>query len=498
MKSHKEWSQLANSMEFISDAFIDGAFVPSVSGETFATINPATQEVLAEVASCQEADANIAVKAAKTAFRSGIWSHMPALQRKKLLQGFAQLIEEHSDTLCLLDTLDMGKPISDCVAFDIPNAVETFRWTAEGIDKLYGEISPTIENSLALITREPIGVVAAIVPWNYPLMMTSWKIAPALAAGNSVILKPSEKSPLSALYLAKLAKLAGIPDGVFNVLPGFGHTVGKALALHNDVDVITFTGSTGTAGKLMTYAGESNLKHVHLEAGGKSPCIIFADCDDLESAAAGAALGIFSNQGEVCIATSRLLVEESIKDDFMPLFIEQAKKYLPSDPLNPTTTMGPLVDQEHLKSVMKFIETGKREGAKLIFGGSSMSVSGSKKHNALEPTIFIESSQDMCIVQEEIFGPVVAMSCFSTWEEAISLANDSKYGLGAGIWTSNLKKAHRTARNIQSGMVWVNNWAGNDTTTPFGGMKQSGNARDKALHSIEKYTEIKSTWIDLN
>ena len=495
MNSYAQWQQQADSIEFINNAFINGEFVAAQSGETFTSINPATGKVLAEVASCQTEDVDLAVSAGKAAFQAGSWSRITNAERKRILLKFADLIEAHSETLGLIDTLDMGKPISDTIGFDLPNTVETFRWSAEAIDKIYGEISPTANTSMALMTREPVGVVAAIVPWNYPLMMVSWKIAPALAAGNSVILKPSEKSPLSALFLASLAKQAGIPDGVFNVLPGFGHTAGKALALHNDVEVITFTGSTKVAGLLMGYAGQSNLKRTWLEAGGKSPCIIFADCEDLEAAAFAAAFGIFSNQGEVCIATSRILVEESIKDKFISLLIEQANKFIPGDPLNPDALMGAIVDQQHLDSIVTHIESGIEEGASLIYGGKKVAVNGVNGY--VEPTIFADVEQSMAIVQNEIFGPVVAIKSFSSWEEAVSLANDSKYGLGAGIWTDNLKKAHKTAREMQAGMVWINNWAGSDTTTPFGGVKQSGNSHDKSLHSLEKYTELKTTWIDL-
>jgi len=496
MNSYAQWQQKADAMAFISHAFINGEFVPALSEATFSCVNPATGKILAEVASCQSEDVDVAVKAAKTVFQAGIWSRMANAERKKILLKFADLIEAHSETLGLIDTLDMGKPISDCMGFDLPNTVETFRWSAEAIDKIYGEISPTANSSMALMTHEPIGVVAAIVPWNYPLMMASWKIAPALAAGNSVILKPSEKSPLSVLFLASLAKQAGMPDGVFNVLPGFGHTAGKALALHNDVEVITFTGSTKVAGLLMGYAGQSNLKRTWLEAGGKSPCIIFADCDDLEAAACSAAFGIFSNQGEVCIATSRILVEASIKDKFIKLLVEQANKFIAGDPLNPDTLMGAIVDKAHLDSIVSHIESGVLEGASLIYGGKKVTVNGVCGY--VEPTIFSDVEQDMGIVENEIFGPVVAIKSFTTWQEAVDLANDSKYGLGAGIWTDNLKKAHKTAREIQAGMVWINNWAGSDSTTPFGGMKQSGNARDKSLHSLAKYTELKTTWIDLS
>lgn len=493
MNCYQYYQEKAAALNVIDKAFIDGQFVSSISKQTFACINPATQEVLAEVVSCDHHDADLAVASARKAYQSGVWSRLAPVERKTILLKLADLIEENAEEFALLDTLDMGKPIADSSGFDVPTTIACLRWSAEAADKVYGEIAPTAPSALALITREPIGVVSAIVPWNYPLMMACWKIAPALAAGNSVILKPSEKSPLSALLLAKLSKEAGVPDGVFNVLPGFGHSVGKALALHMDVDVIAFTGSTHTAGLLMKYAGESNLKRVWLEAGGKSPCIVYEDCEDLEKAAAAVAMGIFSNQGEVCIATSRLLVQASIKEQFLALVIEQAKTYIPADPLDPNTNMGPVVDEQHLHSIRAHIMKAQQQGANLVLGTPQVPLNTGCYIN---PIIFTVTNNNLAIVQEEVFGPVLAVSSFGDIDEAMELANDCKYGLAAGIWTNDLNKAHKTARELQAGMVWINNWGGGDASTPFGGIKQSGNGRDKSLHSVEKYTELKTTWID--
>jgi len=403
----------------------------------------------------------VAVKQARLAFESGVWSQMHPRERKKVLLKLAQLIEAHQDEFALLDTLDMGKSISEMVNIDVPDTVDCFQWTAECIDKVYGEIAPTGEDTLALISHEPVGVVACITPWNYPLMMASWKVAPALAAGNSVILKPSEKSSLSALKLAELATEAGIPAGVFNVLPGFGHTAGKALALHMDVNVLVFTGSTRVAGMLMEYAGQSNLKRVWLEAGGKSPNLIFADCDDIEKAANASAAAIFTNQGEVCIACSRVYVEKSIKDEFLAALIKASEKYQPGNPLDPATTMGPMVDKQQLDTVNHYIESAQQQGGNVVLGGMADYQNGQGFY--AKPTIVDAAHNEMTFVKEEIFGPVLAVCEFETEAEAIALANDSQYGLGAAIWTANLSRAHRVSRQVQSGMVWVNTWGEGDS-----------------------------------
>jgi acyl-CoA reductase-like NAD-dependent aldehyde dehydrogenase len=495
MKTYQEWQALRSSLVLPNQAYINGAFVAAQSGETFDCINPSDESLLAQVASCDAADVDLAVMAAQTSFRSGVWSEMAPGKRKRILQKWADLLEQHQDELALIDTLDMGKSISEMVNIDVPDSLDCLRWSAECIDKLYGEIAPTNSQNLALISREPLGVVAIITPWNYPLMMVMWKIAPALAAGNSIILKPSEKSPLSALRIAQLATQAGVPDGVFNVLPGFGYTAGKALALHHGVGTLAFTGSSRVAGMLMQYAGQSNMKRVWLEAGGKSPCLVFDDCKDIKAAAKGAATAIFTNQGEVCIACSRVYVHHSIKDAFMAELLLAAREYVPGDPLNPSTKMGPLVDKNQFEVVSGFIQSAIEEGAKLELGGVPEYQTG--QGFFMSPTIFSEANHQMRFVQEEIFGPVLAVMSFDTEEEAVALANDSKYGLGAAIWTNDLSRAHRVSRRLESGMVWVNTWGDGDTTVPFGGVKASGNGRDKSWHALEKYTEIKNTWIRL-
>ena len=495
MKSHTEWADFSQSLSLPSQAYINGRFCAAISGDTFDCINPTNEALLTTVASCDTADVDVAVTAAKAAFESGVWSIMAPRERKNILLKWADLVAQHQDELAALDTLDMGKSISEMLAIDLPDSIDCIRWTAECIDKLYGEIAPIGGNNLALITREPVGVVAAITPWNYPLMMAVWKLAPALAAGNCVILKPSEKSPLSVLRLAQLATEAGVPDGVLNVLPGFGHTAGKALALHQDVQVLTFTGSTKVAGLLMQYAGQSNLKRVWLEAGGKSPCLVFDDCQDIERAANTAATAIFTNQGEVCIACSRLYVQKNIKPAFTKALLAASKKYRPNDPLNPNTTMGPMVDENQLNNVAHYVRSALDEGGVVLTGGIPNHTAG--QGFFVEPTIIDQARNDMTFVQEEIFGPVLALIEFDTEAEAIALANDSRYGLGASLWTDNLSRAHRVSRQLASGMVWVNTWGDGDTTVPFGGIKASGNGRDKSLHALEKYTELKTTWIHL-
>ena len=493
MKSYSQWQLNADQLKFNTKAFIGGHFVEAQDESTFACINPANKQHIADITRCGEHEVEQAVRCARTVFELGEWSRFSPSKRKKILLRLAQLIEENSDELALLDTLDMGKPIAETTGFDLPATIDVIRWTAESIDKVYGDIAPTGEEALALISREPIGVVAAIVPWNYPLMMAVWKIAPALAMGNSVLLKPSEKSSLSAIRLAELVQEAGIPDGVFNVLPGEGHITGKALALHNDIDVLAFTGSTSVGKQLLVYAGQSNMKRVWLETGGKSPVIVFADCADLQAAAAGVALGIFNNQGETCIATSRLLLEESIRDEFLALLKVEAAHYVPSDPLDPATVIGPLVDESHDRCVQQFIRSGLDEGASLLLDQTPDNPDGYYQ----SPTIFCDTNADMSIVRDEIFGPVLAVDTFSDWQQAIDKANDSDYGLGAGVWTNNINKAHQSSRALNAGMVWINNWAGGNSATPFGGIKQSGNGRDKSLHALEKYSELKSVWVAL-
>ncbi|MGS0939251.1 aldehyde dehydrogenase [Pseudomonas luteola] len=490
-----EWEQRFQSLTIEGRAFIQGEYCDAASGETFDCISPVDGRFLAKVASCDVADADRAVASARATFESGVWSRMAPVKRKAIIIRFADLLEQHAAELGLLETLDMGKPISDSYHIDIPLSARALRWNGEAIDKIYDEVAATAHDELGLVTREPVGVVAAIVPWNFPLMMACWKLGPALATGNSVVLKPSEKSPLTAIRIAQLAIEAGIPAGVLNVLPGYGHTVGKALGLHMDVDTLVFTGSTRTAKQLMVYAGESNMKRVWLEAGGKSPNIVFADAPDLEEAAKAAASGIAFNQGEVCTAGSRLLVERSIKDQFLPLVINALKTWKPGHPLDPETNVGALVDTQQLNTVLGYIEAGHADGAQLVAGGKrTLEETGGVY---VEPTIFDGVSNAMKIAQEEIFGPVLSVITFDTAEEAIKIANDTQYGLAAAVWTRDISKAHLTAKALRAGSVWVNQYDGGDMTAPFGGFKQSGNGRDKSLHAFDKYTEIKATWIKL-
>ena len=491
--THAEWQALAGSLTFETRAFVDDRFVDAVSGETFSSINPATGETLAEVASCDAADAERAVEHARAAFERGEWSRLAPGKRKAVLLKLADLMAAHKHELALLDTLDMGKPVTSALG-DMAGAIGCLRHQAESIDKLYGEVAPTGEESLGMVLREPLGVVASIVPWNFPLMMTAWKIAPALAAGNSVILKPSEKSPLSALRLAQLAKEAGLPRGVFQVLPGFGHTVGKALALSMDVDCLAFTGSTQVGKQLMQYAGQSNLKRVYLECGGKSPNLVFADCKHLDAVAKHAAAAIFHNQGEVCIAGSRLLVENAIREQFVDKVLAAAERMQPGDPLDPASFMGAIVDETQHRRILDYIRQGVEEGAQLRSGGQALERPG----YFISPTVFDGVTPQMTIGREEIFGPVLAVFGFDSEEQAVAMANDSDYGLAAGLWSQDIDRIMRVTRRLQSGQVFVNNWAGGDQTMPFGGVKQSGNGRDKSHHSLAEYSSLKSVWISLD
>jgi gamma-glutamyl-gamma-aminobutyraldehyde dehydrogenase len=476
--------------------FIDGNYVDAVSGGRFTTVNPANGNVLAEMSEGTAEDIDRAVASARRAFKSGCWSRLAPRERMDILYAFADLVDAHSEELATLETLDMGKPIADVVAEDLPAVIGTIRFMAEGIDKIEGSVTNTENDAMHLVIREPLGVVGCISPWNYPLLMATWKIAPALAAGNTVVLKPAEQSPMSCLRLAELFVRAGGPPGVFNVVNGMGETAGKSLALHNDVAKISFTGSTEVGKLIMQYAGQSNMKRVGLECGGKSPQVFMADLPDMESAVDAAYNGIFANMGEVCSAGSRLLVERPIYAEFIERFITEGQHaYAPGDPLDPETNMGPLVDRGAQQRVLGLIESGRQEGATLHFGGDAP---GALEDGAfVNPTLFGDVSNDMTIARQEIFGPVASVIPFDGPEEAIAIANDTIYGLAAGVWTRDINKAFRLVKNIEAGVIWVNAYEDGDMTQPFGGYKQSGHARDKCMESLKSYTQSKSAWIRL-
>ncbi len=488
-----DWAALAAKANYPHQAFINGKNVDSVSGKTEATINPATGEVIANIADCSPEDADIAVQNARDTFESGVWSQMAPGERKEILLRWAQLIEDNLEEMALFECVDAGKPISDTYGIDVPGAIKTIRWTAEAIDKVYEEIAPTSHDTIALVTRLPLGVVLAIVPWNFPLSTTAWKLAPALATGNSVILKPDPKTPLTALRIAQLATEAGLPDGVLNVLPGDGINLGKHLSLHNDIDGQTFTGSTNVGKLLQQYSGQSNLKRTFLELGGKSANIVFNDAN-LEEAAEMAAVAGFYNSGQTCTAGTRLLIQEDIYDKFLEMVIEHAKSWKEGHTFG-GCSMGAIINQGQLDTIQRYVQIGKEEGARLVLGGNvTQTETGGFFHEA---TIFADVDNNMRIAQEEIFGPVMSVIKFKDEADAIRIANDSPYGLAGAVWSQNINTALKVAAGVRTGTMGVNNYFGGDITVPFGGFKESGNGRDKSLHAMDDYTELKTTWIQL-
>ena len=494
--THQDWQDRAARLDIATGLFIDGQYVAALAGETFDCVNPATGALLARMARGQAADVDRAVASGLAAWRDGRWAKQAPRARADVLLKWADLVEAHSEELALLETLDMGKPISDMLNIDLPEVLKTIRYFAECIDKIEGSVTHTDASALHTITHEPLGVVGAITPWNYPMLMAVWKLAPILAAGNCVVLKPAEQAPLTCTRLAQLFVDAGGPAGVFNVVNGMGAEAGKALALHMDVDKITFTGSTAVGKLLLGYAGQSNMKRVALETGGKSPQIFMPDLYDFDAAVDRAVGGILDNAGQVCNAGSRLLVHRSIHDRFVARFVERAAAlYQPGDPLDPATTMGPLASQAQRANVQARITRALEQGATQALPALPAGLNAAGAYVA--PTLFTHVRQDMAIAQEETFGPVASVQAFDTEAEAIALANDSVYGLAASVWTADLKTAHRMSAALQAGVIWVNCFGDGDMTQPFGGYKQSGNSRDKHKDSLLSYLQTKSTWISL-
>jgi gamma-glutamyl-gamma-aminobutyraldehyde dehydrogenase len=479
-----------------TQAFIDGAFRDAISGETFETENPATGEVITSVAAGNAADIDLAVRAARRAFEDGRWSRLAPADRKKVLLRFADLVEAASDELATLDAIEAGKPITDTRDVDLPETVKTLRWYAEAIDKVFDAVAPTGPEALGLIVREPIGVVGAVVPWNFPILMAMWKVAPCLAAGNSMIVKPSRLSSLSAIRLGELAAEAGVPDGVLNVVPGPGGGAGAALGRHMDVDKVTFTGSTEVGRLFLQYSAESNLKEVTLECGGKSPALVLASAPDLDLVTEQVLFGALMNMGENCSCGSRLIVHRSVQDELVERLAAGLAAWPVGDPLDPATRIGPMIEKPHLDKVMGYIERGRSEGARVAAGGSRILEDSGGYFVA--PTIFDGVDNDMTIAREEIFGPVLSTIAFETEEEGVRLANETSFGLAAAVYTKDLDAAFRVSRALRAGTVGVNAYSEGDITTPFGGYKQSGfGGRDKGLEALEQYTEKKTIWVSL-
>jgi len=493
----KSIQKAVSKLEFRTKAFIDGKFVDAANGKTFMTENPANGKALAEISACEAEDINIAVKAARASFEKGSWSRISPDDRKGILLKFAGLIEENMNELALLDCLEAGKPIQDCSTVDIPETADCIRWHAEATDKLYDNVSKTGPENLGLILREPIGVVGAVIPWNFPALMAAWKIGPALAAGNSIVLKPAELTTLSALRMAELAAEAGLPEGVLNVLPGFGETAGQAIGLHKDIDMVAFTGSTEVGRLFLNYSAKSNLKRIILECGGKSPQVVMADAPDIETVAENTMNGAFWNMGENCSCGSRLIVHESVKDALLEKLIELCGSWPVGNPLDPETRIGSMIEKAHMEKVLGYIKAGSSEGAQLVLGGKR--VFEETGGYFVEPTIFDKVNNEMTIAQEEIFGPVLSVISFTTEEEAIEIANDTNYGLAASVYTKDLNTAHRISRALKAGTVSVNCFSEGDMTTPFGGYKESGFfGRDKSIWAHEQYTQLKTIWMQID
>jgi gamma-glutamyl-gamma-aminobutyraldehyde dehydrogenase len=486
--THAEYQAIAQNMNLACNAFIDGKFQAARSRKTFASVNPATGKVIAEIAACDAKDVNFAVKKAREAFNDGRWSRLHPSERKSILIRLAKLMRRNRHELAVLESVDSGKPVRDCQTIDLEETINCLIWHAEATDKIYDQSAPVGEDAMALVVREPVGVVGCVLPWNFPLLMMAWKIAPALAAGNSVVLKPAEQTSLSALRIAELALEAGLPRGVLNVVPGMGPDVGEPMGRHPDIDMLSFTGSTETGRRFLQYSAASNLKKIVLECGGKNPAIVLEDAEDLDLVAENVVNGAFWNMGENCSASSRLIVHEAVKDKLMKRIIARTRNWKTGDPLDPRHHLGALVDKEHFRKVSAYLKKGK-----IVVGGKT------QQGRYVLPTIIDQVKATDKLAREEVFGPVLAVIAVRSTDEAIAVANDTEYGLAASVFSANGKQALRAAREIRAGTVTVNCYGEGDITTPFGGYKQSGfGGRDNSLHAHDQYTELKTIWIDLS
>ncbi|WP_407277594.1 aldehyde dehydrogenase [Aromatoleum evansii] len=489
--TREEYENIARNLALPNEAFIDGAFRPAISGKTFRTTNPATGAVLTEIAACAAEDVDLAVASARTAFDDGRWSRLRPGERKEVLLRLCELMARDATELAVMESLDSGKTIFDCTTIDVPETIHCLRWHAELIDKIYDQVAPASDNHIAMVVREPVGVVGLVLPWNFPLLMLAWKIGPALAAGCSVVLKPAAETSLTALRVAQLAHEAGVPAGVLNVVPGSGSAVGEPLGRHPDVDMVSFTGSTVTGRRFLHYSADSNLKEVVLEMGGKNPCVVMDDAEELDVVAAHVVNGAFWNMGENCSAASRLIVHKDIKDALLEKVMTLAAEWKVGDPLDPTVRVGALVSKAHFDKVCTYLAATKQ--GEILMGGRAID------GVFVEPTIVDVGSNDSLLAREEIFGPVLSVITVSNFDEAIAVANDTEYGLAASLFTANTKRAIRGARAIRAGTVTVNSFGEGDIATPFGGYKQSGfGGRDNSIHAHDQYTQLKTIWLDLN
>ncbi|MXZ80068.1 MAG: aldehyde dehydrogenase [Gammaproteobacteria bacterium] len=486
--TQEEYRTLADNLDLPTAAYIDGAYRPAASGRTFATTNPATGRKLADIASCGAEDVDFAVRKSREAFEDGRWSKLPPGERKDILIRFAKLLTRNRRDLAVMESIDSGKTIQDCETVDIPETIHCIKWHAELIDKIYDQVSPASDDHIAMIVREPIGVVGLVLPWNFPLLMLAWKIAPALAAGCSLVVKPAEETSLTALRVAELATEAGLPRGVLNIVPGGGPEVGEPIGRHMDIDMVSFTGSTETGKRFLLYSGESNAKEVVLEMGGKNPAIVMDDAENLDRIAQHVVNGAFWNMGENCSASSRLIVHRAVKDELLGRIEAHMRQWNVGDPLDPDTRLGALVSKEHFNKVSGYLEKA-----------DSIRIGGKTRDGAfVEATVVDIPDNDHTLAREEIFGPVLGVIEVSSFDQAIQIANDTPYGLCASLFTANAKRAIRGARMIRAGTVTVNSFGEGDITTPFGGFKQSGfGGRDNSIHAHDQYTQLKTIWLDL-